>query len=312
MAGAQFAEMPLVEQGQPRGEQLAIDHAFGQPLGDAEADPLGHFGQRLVDPRACCAPRHGRSGCAPRPSPSRGVLAIASPGPCAPPRSVRRRSDSRRTLKVSASTWPIRSKSTKLSFIGVTSVSAWSAAWRANGSSRPGVSKMRKSAAASRRAQLGDRRFELLDGEPPSNTCEFGVGQVDLAPALRSRRDFRDSGAGALARIEIDRGDPRAAIGQRDRDMHRGGRFAGPALFVGEDDAVRGRRHGHGVLGLSRSLMRPASAALGAVRQLLSEGHAACKPSTGSICCGSGRHRCAHGAARSRWCRRWARCTKAT
>ena len=41
-------------------------------------------------------------------------------------------------------------------------------------------------------------------------------------------------------------------IGQRDRDMHRGGRFAGAALFVGEDDAMRGAAGSRCVSGFLR------------------------------------------------------------
>jgi chromosome partitioning protein len=47
----------------------------------------------------------------------------------------------------------------------------------------------------------------------------------------------------ALARIEVDRRDPRPAIGERNRDVHRRGRLAGAALLVGEDDAMRRLRH---------------------------------------------------------------------
>ena len=49
----------------------------------------------------------------------------------------------------------------------------------------------------------------------------------------------------ALARIEVDRRDPRALIGQRNSDMDCGGGLAGPPLLVGEDNAMRGgmRRH---------------------------------------------------------------------
>ena len=39
--------------------------------------------------------------------------------------------------------------------------------------------------------------------------------------------------------IEIERADPVASRGQRDRGMDRGGRFAGSALFIGENDEVR-------------------------------------------------------------------------
>ena len=40
MAGAKFAKVALVKQRQPRGKQLAIDHALGQAIGNAKADAL--------------------------------------------------------------------------------------------------------------------------------------------------------------------------------------------------------------------------------------------------------------------------------
>ena len=46
--------------------------------------------------------------------------------------------------------------------------------------------------------------------------------------------DFEDWYQG----IEIERGDLLTQIGQRHRDVNRRGRFAGPALFVGEDDPM--------------------------------------------------------------------------
>jgi hypothetical protein len=43
-----------------------------------------------------------------------------------------------------------------------------------------------------------------------------------------------------LPGIEIDGGDALARLQQRDRDVQRGGRFAGAALFVAEYDNVSG------------------------------------------------------------------------
>lgn len=60
MAGAQFAQMAFVEQGKARREQFAIDHTFGQAAGNAEADALGQFGQRLID--AALVARFGIAG----------------------------------------------------------------------------------------------------------------------------------------------------------------------------------------------------------------------------------------------------------
>ena len=46
---------------------------------------------------------------------------------------------------------------------------------------------------------------------------------------------------GLLARVEIDGGDALPGLEQRDRDVHRGGRFARAALLVAEHDDMRGR-----------------------------------------------------------------------
>src|SRR5690554_7862174 len=43
--------MALVEQGEARGEQLAVDHALRKATSDAEAHSLGKFGQCPVKPR---------------------------------------------------------------------------------------------------------------------------------------------------------------------------------------------------------------------------------------------------------------------
>ncbi len=48
----------------------------------------------------------------------------------------------------------------------------------------------------------------------------------------------------ALAGVEVERGDPPAGRGQRDRAVHRGGRLAGAAFLIGENDEMR-RRHLH-------------------------------------------------------------------
>ncbi len=99
----------------------------------------------------------------------------------------------------------------KLSLIGVTSVSALVATWRAN-----------------RRA-----------GEH----LEARGRQRDVAPLRRLFAILEIAVKGALARVEIDPRDAPALTRQRDREMHGAGRFARPALFIGKDDTVRcGRR----------------------------------------------------------------------
>src|SRR3546814_5579564 len=54
---------------------------------------------------------------------------------------------------------------------------------------------------------------------------------------------------GARARVEVEPGDAPALAGERHREMYRAGRFARAALFIGEDDVMRGghrrlARHG--------------------------------------------------------------------
>ena len=69
------------------------------------------------------------------------------------------------TLKFSGWTWPIRSRSTKLSFIGVTRVSALMIAARAIGSSRPGVSMTMTSACSASRSIAASRPRSLWSVE---------------------------------------------------------------------------------------------------------------------------------------------------
>src|SRR5205814_1397348 len=51
------------------------------------------------------------------------------------------------------------------------------------------------------------------------------------------------AGEGALAAVEVDRRNALARLEQRDRDMHRGGRFSRAALFVAQHDDVRRARY---------------------------------------------------------------------
>jgi hypothetical protein len=62
MAGAELAELALVEQRQPGGEQLAVDDALGEAGGDAETGALRQLGQRLVDALLVAARRRGGRG----------------------------------------------------------------------------------------------------------------------------------------------------------------------------------------------------------------------------------------------------------
>ena len=49
MTGPQIAKIALVEQGEPGGEEFAVDHALGQARGYAKANPLAQFGQGTLD-----------------------------------------------------------------------------------------------------------------------------------------------------------------------------------------------------------------------------------------------------------------------
>ena len=129
----------------------------------------------------------------------------------------------------------MRSRSTKLSFIGVTSVSALRIAARAIGSSRPGVSITSTSACF---RQAADRGFEAR----LALVLEHFIGRAGkllVEPAHRRVAIFEIAGHGPLALIEVERTDPVARRGERDRGVDRGGRLAGAALFIGEDDEVR-------------------------------------------------------------------------
>ena len=77
-----------------------------------------------------------------------------------------------------------------------------------------------------------------------SSECAFGAR--DAIVRRQFELEARVLGPGAavldvmgeafLPRVEIDGGDALAGLQQRDRDMHRGGRFAGAALLVAEHD----------------------------------------------------------------------------
>ena len=74
---------------------------------------------------------------------------------------------------------------------------------------------------------------------------EFGRRQFAAGTLLGRLAVFEITRHRLLAMIEVERCDARAACLKRDRDMDRGGRLAGAALFVGEDDGVgfAGVRH---------------------------------------------------------------------
>ena len=142
---------------------------------------------------------------------------------------------------------PSTSKSTKLSLSGVIRVSAieWAS---------------RVEVAVGARRVDDDEIVRVLDrGDGVGEAGEFlRLVLVDLeAVAARDaemRRQFESElrplrpgapvadvmGEAALARVEVDGGDALASLHQRDRDMHRGGRFARAALLVAEHDHMGG------------------------------------------------------------------------
>ena len=178
-----------VEQGQALGEQFAVDDALAEAGDDAEADAAGELVERGADAAEVVRIRYAGGGCGAPPS-RRSCRSPWRAG-CGCSRSVRHRSSGVVILKFSGSTWPIRSRSTKLSFIGVTSVSAWTIAARATGSSRPGVSMTMTSALG---RQAVDRGFEAGFGLILEH-FEGGAGEAPCRGGASSRRDFRDSGS---------------------------------------------------------------------------------------------------------------------
>ena len=73
-------------------------------------------------------------------------------------------------------------------------------------------------------------------------SVEYGkpcAGQSYGTLALRLGAVFEIAVERTLTLIEIDRGNFRTLIGERDGDMNRGRRLAGPALFIRKDNTVR-------------------------------------------------------------------------
>ena len=89
-----------------------------------------------------------------------------------------------------------------------------------------------------------------LSGEAADGGVEAGVvvivehferrlRQVGLQPADGGGAVFEIARQGPLAAVEVERGDAVAGGRQGNGGMDGGGRFARPALFIGEDDEVR-------------------------------------------------------------------------
>src|SRR3546814_2353723 len=83
-----------------------------------------------------------------------------------------------------------------------------------------------------------DLFVEFLD-RPTGEHLEARGRQRDFA-ALRGILAILEIAVkGALARVEVDARDAPALTCQRDREMHGAGRFARPALFVGDRKSTR-------------------------------------------------------------------------
>ncbi len=124
---------------------------------------------------ACCALPRRKCGCASPPSRARACAPAAAS--CGNPRRSRCRGSGPCTLKLAGSMRASRSKSTKLSFIGVTSVSASAWARRDSGVSEPGVS-IRTIFAAAR---------DLCEDASRNSLC-LGLGRrIERAARERAR-----------------------------------------------------------------------------------------------------------------------------
>ena len=98
------------------------------------------------------------------------------------------------------------------------------------------------------RAHCGGQRIQFFHAVARVDRKIRG-GQRNVAPPLRLGAIFQIAVQCALPAVEIDRGHPRALIGQRDGAMHGGGGFARAAFFVGKHDAVWAVRHNLFLLG---------------------------------------------------------------
>lgn len=78
--------------------------------------------------------------------------------------------------------------------------------------------------------------LEAIADEDPKR----GAGKFNTAALLRFHAVLEVAVEGALAGIEIEGGHFRALVSKSDGDVHRGRRLSGAALFIGEDDTMRG------------------------------------------------------------------------
>ena len=237
VAGAELSELALVEEGQARRKEFAEDDALAQALRDAEADALRKLGQRLVDALLVArldpldAVAHhdpvdlaaflDRSGLA-RLEDQLGVegeaadlesLGLDLPDEVEIDEAVVHRRDQRvGSLRRVAGERVVAAGRVEDDEVG--------------------------RAGEIARRNLGDLRFERVDRFSVEHR-KVHARQLDIAPRAGLGAVFEIARERALAVVEVDRRHPRPAIGQRDRDVHRGRRLAGAALLVGEDDPVR-------------------------------------------------------------------------
>src|SRR5690606_41681707 len=79
--------------------------------------------------------------------------------------------------------------------------------------------------------ELGRLFFQSFD-RVADEYPERGAGKFDAAPLLGFDPVFEVAIEGALTRIEIERSDFRALVGEGHGDVHRGRRFSGATLFI--------------------------------------------------------------------------------
>ena len=242
MAGPQFAQLPFVEQRQPGGKQFAVDHAFGQAAGNPEAHPLAEFGQRLIQPFHIA--RLGVLGAVAHHHPVH-LAALVCDG-CHRPLLARfpdqlgieRQLAHLESLsidladQVEINETVIERRDQRVCFGGGVPCKRIIAAG--------GIEDQEVGVLA----EFGDLCIQLRQRLTVKH-FEPCAGQRDAAAALSLGAVFQIAVQRALARIKIKRGNPRALISQRDRDVDRRGRFAGPALFIGEDNTVRAGMRSH-------------------------------------------------------------------
>jgi len=255
----------VVECGEAARKKLAVDHAFGEPVGAAEAKPRGEFGEALAHQPLVARAEHREAVAHHHPIHARPVDQAPLPAGVAHHLGIMALTDHRECRRIDMAEHVEVDKAV---------------VERRDQRVGHGMGKAREIAVGSRRVDH-DKVVGILDrGDRLRKTRKFDrlvFVELERRP-VRDAKMHRDCqaearalGPGApvvdvvrealLPGVEIDRRHPLADIHQRDGNVHRGGRFPRAALFIAKHDDVRGRGspsslHQHSATSLRRIPIR--------------------------------------------------------